>query len=213
MVADKKEEAKEENSAEENFKTSEGGDKEAAEGEEGAEGEVKEVKSSSKLKKILMFVIPLVVLIGGGAGAYFAGVFDGIFPHEKGKISCENIKEGEEGYEECQSLTETDMALHPGAFIKIPDMIVNLKTDDNRPRFLKIALEVEIMSEEDKAKLEPLMPRVIDQFQMYLRELRFEDLKGTSGIYRMKIELLNRVRAVTPGVKVHDILFQEILVQ
>ncbi len=48
---------------------------------------------------------------------------------------------------------------------------------------------------------------------MYLRELRFEDLKGTSGIYRMKIELLNRIRAVTPGVKVHDILFQEILVQ
>jgi len=187
-----------------------GKDSESGEGEGGAEGEK---KPTSKLKKILIFVLPLVILIGGGAGAFFMGVFDGFLSHGEEKVTCENIKEGDKGYEECQAMTENNMSLHPGAFIVIPDMIVNLKTDNDRPRFLKIALEVEVLNEEEKARLEPLMPRVIDQFQMYLRELRLEDLKGTSGIYRMKIELLNRIRAVTPGIKVHDILFQEILVQ
>jgi hypothetical protein len=32
-------------------------------------------------------------------------------------------------------------------------------------------------------------------------------------MYRMKIELLSRVRAAAPEIKVRDVLFQEILVQ
>jgi len=185
-----------------------------ADGEDGEAGEAK-VKAESPIKKILMFVVPLVILIGGGAGAYMSGVFDGMFSHEvvEEKPSCETLVEGDVGFEECRLAEEQNILLQPGVFIKIPDMIVNLKTDDNRPRFLKVVLEIELYNQEEKLKLEPLMPRVIDQFQMYLRELKFDDLKGTSGIYRMKIELLNRVRAVVPGVKVHDILFQEILVQ
>ena len=46
-----------------------------------------------------------------------------------------------------------------------------------------------------------------------MREVRIEDLRGSSGLYRMKIELLNRVRAAAPEIKVRDVLFQEILVQ
>lgn len=210
------EEENNEDKEEENFETS-GGDESgsSAEGEEGEEGEAEAEIKAPPLKKVLMFVIPLLILIGGGTGAYMSGLLDGMLGIEEPaeEVPCEMKKEGDPGYEECMAAMDPDMSLQPGAFIKIPDMIVNLKTDDNRPRFLKVALEVELVNETERMKLEPLMPRVIDQFQMYLRELRFEDLKGTSGIYRMKIELLNRIRAVTPGVKVHDILFQEILVQ
>jgi flagellar FliL protein len=66
---------------------------------------------------------------------------------------------------------------------------------------------------EQQAAFETIMPRVIDQFQTYLRELRVEDLRGSSGIYRMKLELLNRVRAAAPDIGVKDVLFQEILIQ
>jgi flagellar FliL protein len=95
----------------------------------------------------------------------------------------------------------------------MPDMIVNLSSSGKQARFLKVTLKLELDNEEEKGKMDPLLPRVVDQFQMYLRELRIEDLRGTSGIYRMKIELLSRVRAAAPGVKVRDVLFQEILVQ
>ena len=92
-------------------------------------------------------------------------------------------------------------------------MIVNLNSSTKQPRFLKISLKVEVEDEAEKAKLEATLPRVVDQFQMYLRELRIEDLRGTSGIYRMKIELLSRIRAAAANIKIRDVLFQEILVQ
>lgn len=188
-------------------------------GEAGAEGKVVAGGASKKtlVKKIVLFgVVPVVVIILGITGAYFMGFLDGLFPHEAeapAQLNCEKIKEGDEHFEECKIMAEEANSAMPGAFVDIPDMIVNLKSDSDRPRFLKIVLDVEVMNEVEKAKFTPLMPRVIDQFQMYLRELRFEDLKGTAGIYRMKLELLNRIRSVAPDVKVKDILFQEILVQ
>ena len=46
-----------------------------------------------------------------------------------------------------------------------------------------------------------------------LRELRIEDLQGSAGMYRLREELLRRVRAATAPAKVRDVLFKEMLVQ
>ena len=69
------------------------------------------------------------------------------------------------------------------------------------------------MSEADKVAVEQVMPRVVDQFQTYLRELRVKDLRGSAGIYRLQMELLSRVNAAAFPVEVKDVLFQEILIQ
>ena len=39
-------------------------------------------------------------------------------------------------------------------------------------------------------RIEAVMPRIVDNFQIYLRELRLEDLRGSAGIYRLREELL-----------------------
>jgi flagellar FliL protein len=57
------------------------------------------------------------------------------------------------------------------------------------------------------------MPRILDNFQVYLRELRLDDLRGSAGMYRLREELLARVNAAVAPVKVRDILFKEMLVQ
>ena len=57
------------------------------------------------------------------------------------------------------------------------------------------------------------MPRVIDNFQTYLRELRLDDLKGSAGMYRLREELLVRVNAAAAPAKIKDVLFKEMLVQ
>ena len=56
-------------------------------------------------------------------------------------------------------------------------------------------------------QIQPMMPRLMDTFQTYLRELRPDDLKGTSGLGRARIELLNRVNAATNPTRVVDVLF------
>lgn len=191
--------------------------KEGAEGAEGAaaapaEGAASGFRAKFPPKKILLFIVlPLLIIIGIGAGAYFMGFFGK--KASKEQLNCEKVKEGDENYVDCLHLKEDLAGGKPGAFLTMPDMIVNLSTTGKQARFLKVTLKIELESAEEQKKMEPIMPRVIDQFQMYLRELRIEDLRGTSGIYRMKIELLNRVRAAAPGVKVRDVLFQEMLVQ
>lgn len=164
-------------------------------------------------KKVIIAVLSLILLLGGGAGAYFTGLLDGLLG--KHAPDCTQVKEGDEHYEDCMAAGHAaeGAAAGPGVFIAIPDMIVNLTSTAKQPRFLKVSLKVELEKAEDQAKFETVLPRVIDQFQTYLRELRIEDLRGSSGMYRMKIELLSRVRAAAPDLEVHDVLFQEILVQ
>ncbi|HRC27026.1 MAG TPA: flagellar basal body-associated FliL family protein, partial [Alphaproteobacteria bacterium] len=98
-------------------------------------------------------------------------------------------------------------------FLPIPDMIVNLSAEGTKQNYLKLKVQLEVASESDKAAVEAVMPRVIDQFQTYLRELRPRDLRGSAGIYRLQMELLSRVNAAAAPTKVRDVLFQEILIQ
>ena len=57
------------------------------------------------------------------------------------------------------------------------------------------------------------MPRIKDQFQAYLRELRVDDLKGSGGVLRMKEELLRRVNVAAAPYKVRDVLLKQMIVQ
>ena len=62
-------------------------------------------------------------------------------------------------------------------------------------------------------QIQPLMPRVMDAFQTYLRELRPTDLDGSAGLYRLKEELTRRVNAAVAPNRVTAVLFKEIVVQ
>jgi flagellar FliL protein len=63
------------------------------------------------------------------------------------------------------------------------------------------------------AQIQPLMPRVMDAFQSYLRELRPTDLDGSAGLYRLKEELTRRVNASVSPNCITALLFKEIVVQ
>ncbi len=188
------------------------GGKEGAEGEESAEGADGEGKKGLGAKKIVLFIVlPLFLLGGIGAGLYFTGMVDKLIgkkPAVEGEA--EAGKDGEKKKE-----VKLDKEGKPiGAyFLQIPDMLVNLSADNGQNRYLRLSVQLELSSEEDKKAVEAVMPRVVDQFQTYLRELRIKDLRGSAGIYRLQMELLNRVNAAAAPVEVKDVLFQEILIQ
>ena len=76
---------------------------------------------------------------------------------------------------------------------------------------MKITLEV---PDQALAKqITPVMPRVMDAFQTYLRELRPTDLDGSAGVYRLKEELTRRVNVAIAPSRVNAVLFKEIIVQ
>lgn len=158
-----------------------------------------EGSSGGKAKKLILFIVlPLVLLAGAGGGLYMSGALDSLLAPKEKTEEVEEVKE--------DKAKET-------VFLEIPEMIVNLSTPDGQPRYLRLSVQIELSSQSDKAAIEKVMPRVIDQFQTYLRELRVSDLRGSAGIYRLQIELLSRVNEAAYPVEVEDVLFQEILIQ
>jgi flagellar protein FliL len=101
----------------------------------------------------------------------------------------------------------------PGVFLDLPDLLVNLNSTGRKASFLKISISLDLEDQGDIVRIQAVMPRIIDNFQVYLRELRVEDLRGSGGIYRLREELLARVNAASSPVKVKDVLFKEMLVQ
>ena len=69
-------------------------------------------------------------------------------------------------------------------FYDLPEMLVNLNTRGNQRSCLKIRVSLELDDRAAVERLDALQPRIIDNFQVYLRELRAEDLSGSAGVYR-----------------------------
>ncbi|MAF68393.1 MAG: flagellar basal body protein FliL [Micavibrio sp.] len=160
-------------------------------------------ENEGKSKKGLILVIFLIMLSAIGAGLYFSGLLDSVLGIES---------ETTETTPEETAKAKRDASDATVTFLPIPDMIVNLSSPDGKPRYLRLSVQLELNSEEDVVAVQAILPRVIDQFQTYLRELRISDLRGSKGIYRLQTELLARVNAASP-VEVRDVLFQEILIQ
>ncbi len=158
--------------------------------EDEVEGEGGKKKLSGRVI-VLYIALPALVVIGGLIGAFFA--FSG-------------------GGDE-QDMAEVEELSEPPVFYDMPEFLVNISTDDGPTRYLKMRVSLEVPNAEILANIELLMPRIVDGFQVYLRELRPEDLDGSAAIVRMKEELLRRLNLAVEPHEVRDVLFKEVVVQ
>ena len=102
----------------------------------------------------------------------------------------------------------------PVVFLDVPEVLVNLSTSGNdRTQYLKVKVVLELADAALQPQIQSTMPRVMDAFQTYLRELRPSDLDGSAGLYRLKEELTRRVNAAIAPSRINAVLFKEIVVQ
>ena len=156
---------------------------EAAEGGEASKG------GFLSKKLIIMAAAGLLVLGGGGTGAYF---FLSKKPHDEKPVA---------------------VAKAPPAFYDLPELMVNLQSPGGRSTYLKAKIVLEMDDAKLVEQVKPLMPRVMDAFQTYLREMRPNDLEGSAGLYRLRDELTRRVNLAVAPTKINAVLFKEIVVQ
>lgn len=202
----------------------------AAEGEEGAEATPAEGEEGAPAKKklagktlILFVVLPALLLLGAGGGAAFfllkpkpeVHADAGKDAHGKEKKKKEHGKDkgGGHGSEKpdpnAPVVTEGDGVY----YVSLPQMLVNFSTNDGQPAYLKLKLTLEAPDEDTAYLVEPELPRIMDQFQGFLRELRMDDISGSAGTARLRLELLRRVNlAIAPG-QMNAVLIEEMLVQ
>jgi flagellar protein FliL len=153
--------------------------------------------SGGRRRLMILGGVGLLLIAGTGGALYATGTV--------GKLLGTNKLETTE--------TAAVVAPKPGVFLDLPDLLVNLNSTGRKASFLKISISLDLEDQGDIIRIQAVMPRIIDNFQVYLRELRVEDLRGSGGIYRLREELLARVNAASSPVKVKDVLFKEMLVQ
>ena len=171
-------------------------DEDAIEGEEGLEGdELTEGLEKKRFsgKKIVIAAVAAVVILGGAGIAFM--------------MSGSDADHDIEGEGEGEHINQTVV------FYDLPEMLVNMNTGTRQASYLKIQVALELSDPLVLEQLDQLSPRIIDIFQVYLRELRLEDLDGSAGMFRLKEELLKRANASVAPIQINDILFREMIVQ
>ena len=98
-------------------------------------------------------------------------------------------------------------------FFDLPDMTVNLASSPERPQYLRVKITLEVENKDVIEAVKPVMPRVVDAFQVHLRELRVTDLEGSAGLFRLREELTRRVNLAIAPNRIRAVLFKEIVVQ
>jgi flagellar protein FliL len=142
--------------------------------------------------KLIVAGVGVFAILAGGATYYF--LFMRAKPEDKQHVEAAPAK--------------------PSVFIDVPEVLVNLSgLPGERVQYLKVKIALEVKEEKQLEAIKPAMPRVVDIFQTYMRELRASDLNGSAGLFRLKEELTRRVNATIQPNQVNAVLFKEIVVQ
>ncbi len=167
--------------------------------EPAAEGEGAPAKGGKK--KLILLALP-VLLLGGGAGLWFSGILPGLLGMHPPPPSASTSAEA-----------PPPPPPRVPAFVQMPEITANLNASGRRATFIKMRSQIEVLGQEDAQALTAALPRLVDLFTVYLREMRPEELRGSAGTHRLREELIARANIAAHPARVTDVLFQEILVQ
>lgn len=172
----------------------------AEEGETGAEGAPKGTK------KLMIMVAVAVLLVGGGAGAF-------LMMGGGGKEAAQDGGHG--GGHGADGKGVGPDGKKPVVFVDVREMLLNLSPDQpqDKARYAKVRIALELKDAKAEEEVKPLMPRVEDALQVYMRELRASDITNSVGLFRLREELLRRVNIALYPAKVDAVLFKDVIVQ
>lgn len=151
-------------------------------------------ESAGGKRRLILLAVPLLVA-GLAAGLWFTGVL----PNLLGLGAEEHKAEAVEA--------------HVPIYVDLPEMVANLNSNPHRANYVKLQARLEVAKQDDVERVKVAMPRLLDLFQTYLREMRPEELRGSAGTYRLREELIGRANIAIAPARVVDVLFTQMLVQ
>lgn len=182
-----------------------------AEGEEGEE----EAKKGGLNKMILFIGLPVIlVILAGVAGAlFFLGGGDeevaaeGEHGEEHGEASADGHGDGHGTEATEEHLAELFRFEEP--------LIVDMSGPDNRSVLLEVQIAL-AYSDHDVAELlarEDVQILLRDEYVDFFRALRVEDIDGSTGSHRIRMELIRRTNLVLAPKTVDGVLLPSFVMQ
>jgi len=140
-------------------------------------------------KKILLYLIPAIILIGVGVGfisVFFTSVGD----------------EANQEYDVVTQKSADGSGDITTVFYSLPEIRAKLRTSIGVFETINIKINLELSSVEDITTINSMMPRINDIIINHLVELTPEEVSGAEGFYALKTELLHRINLMVAPVKV-----------
>ncbi len=151
-------------------------------------------------RKLLLLAVP-AVLAAVGAGLWFGGVLPPLLHPGKTAVPAHPADQA-----------AVPATAKPAVYVDLPEIVANLNAG-RRSSFIKLHARLEIGRAEDAPAIQAAMPRLLDLFQTYLREMHPEELRGSAGTWRLREELIARANIAAAPARVVDVLFTEMLIQ
>ena len=148
-------------------------------------------------KLIFLIVAVLLVVTLGLAGGFFM---------MWNKLSALNTQ----SYAAAQNQQVQTSAL--GKLFPLDTFIVNL-ADQERSRYLRVTMDLELVAPTDTEKLNQRLPQVRDRILMLLPSKRFADIASTEGKTALRDEMIGKLNGLFPENVITNIFFSEFVVQ
>jgi flagellar FliL protein len=154
----------------------------------------------SSAKKTMIMIFGVILLIILGAIGYF---FMMQKPVETADMKAAKVR------------LQFEEKLKKIRYLTVPDLLVNLKSHkaEGGSTFVRISVVLELTDPKDLKPIKELLPQIVNQFQIYLRGLEVDDIKGTEGVERLRSNLLARVNRLTDPLSINNVLIKDLLVQ
>lgn len=160
----------------------------------GAEEE-EEKSGGGGSKKLLLIGLPLL-LIAGGAGAYFAG----LLPIGQEEVPVEELE------------ADPEPAFATTVIRPLDPFIANL-ADESAGRYIKTTIQLEFSGTEPPAWFDARMPQIRDLILTLLTSKSFDDIRTPEGKQILREEMIRRTNQALQADAVRAVYFTEFIVQ
>jgi flagellar FliL protein len=99
-----------------------------------------------------------------------------------------------------------------GPLFSLDTFIVNL-ADEERNRYLRITMDLELSAPADSEKLDERLPQIRDRILMILPSKRFDDIASVEGKTVLRDEIIGKLNSLFPRTVITNIFFTEFVVQ
>ncbi len=165
-----------------------------------------EQESPKKKSGLLKWIILGVLLLALGGGGFFA--YLKFFAKPPADTAAEPAKQGEAHKDE----KGKDAKPAQAQVVSLPVFLVNLADPLGR-RYLKLAVDVEVVDEPAKADLIKNEAKVKDMMLMLLSSKTYQELSTLEAKIQLKKDIVQRLNQVLGNGKVSQVYFTEMVIQ
>ena len=162
------------------------------------EGDI--VPEKGMKKKILIYLVLAIIVIGAGVGGivtYFTSV----------------NKDTSQAYDIITRKNADGSGETSTVFYSLPELSANLRTSSGVFETVRIQLNLELSSVEDISMITSMSSRINDIIIGHLVEITAEEISGSEGFYALKTELLHRINLMISPVTILNLNIKNLDIQ